>query len=936
MASAQLSYAERATQYARDVISSKINVCRWVKLAGQRHLNDFERNDIYFDEEAANKVCRFAEGMVHVEGAWAGKHIVLEDWQCFVLSGLFGWKRVSDGLRKYTEADIFVPRKNSKALALDTRIPTPLGWTTIGEIKIGNKVFSDDGTMCEVIAVSEIFINHDCYKITFSNNESVIADAGHLWLTDSRIDRDRKKGICNKNIGPKPSIKTTEEIKNTLFCRHEHNHRIKMPSPIIGTEKILPIHPYLLGAWLGDGNSSSAVISCGDKDVQFMESQIASFGYDVQKRKDRSAWRLQIRATHETLWGDRVVVKKHEKENLQKILCKLNLKNNKHIPKMYLRASFKQRLELLQGLMDTDGTCNKTGISQTYTTISEKLRDGVAELLASMGLKYSIKKKRMRCNGVLLDGFSYNIMFNSFKDLIPVFKMPRKLERMRDIGEKGLRSRSVQIVSADRVDSVPVRCIQVNSDSGIFLFGNTMLPTHNSTIAASIGNYMLCADGEQSAEVYSGATSREQALEVFKPAWRMVQRNKEFKEYFGLQQMGTDENPGSIFRPDDGSSFKALVHKPGDGSSPTCGIVDEYHEHKTPSLYNMFKTGMGAREKPILFVITTAGTNTSVPCFTLQKRAEAILEGSVKHDHIFALIYTIDESDDWQDFKVWIKANPNYGVSIYKHFLKQQYDMAMTDVGERNELLCKHLNIWSNAGSSVFDMAAWGRCADSSISIEDYRGCRAFVGMDLATKTDLAALFFYVAPDDGRKPAFFAKCYIPRDTAKKPENANYRQWEAEGWMTVTEGARTDFGVVEEDLKQIASILKICGLGYDPREATDIVNRIAASKWTSFDLVEINQGPNQMNEPMKEMEALIAAEEIVHQGDPCLTWQIGNTIRREGKGGGPVKSHYPSKEADEFKIDAAVAGIMAVKMSMMELGLKESIYESRGLISFTYE
>lgn len=434
-----------------------------------------------------------------------------------------------------------------------------------------------------------------------------------------------------------------------------------------------------------------------------------------------------------------------------------------------------------------------------------------------------------------------------------------------------------------------------------------------STTAATIGLYMFCADNEPGAEVYSGATSEKQALEVFRPAWLMVEKNKLFKNFYGIELSGTAKNPGPIYRISDGSRFEAVVHNPGDGASPSCGIVDEYHEHKDSGLYDTFATGMGARRQPMQIVITTAGTNTSAPCFARRKHAVDVLEGTRTDDSLFTIVYTIDEGADWVNFDTWKAANPNYGVSVYDHYLRKRHLQAKQSVGERNIILCKHLNVWSNAGCSAFDMAAWSRCESPGLSMKDYAGCPAYVGVDLASKVDIAALVFLIKGPEHW--AIFCKSYLPESTVEKAENAHYRQFVADGWLTVTPGVRTDFSTIEYDLKEAAGVLDIKLLGYDPREATYLTTSIA--EWAGFDLVEIPQGPSQMSEPMKELEALIAAKELRHQGDACFTWQIGNTIKKQAKGGGPVKSYYPTKEAETNKIDAAVASIMAVKMAHAE-------------------
>ncbi len=180
-----------------------------------------------------------------------------------------------------------------------------------------------------------------------------------------------------------------------------------------------------------------------------------------------------------------------------------------------------------------------------------------------------------------------------------------------------------------------------------------------STIAAVLGLFGLALDGEHGAEVYSGATSRDQAHEVFRPAKLMAVASPEFRARFGVIP-----NASNLAVIDTNSKFEPLIGKPGDGASPSLDIVDEYHEHATSELYDTMWTGMGARSQPLLLVITTAGANIGGPCFQHQLELQKVLEGAVVDERRFGLIYTIDKGDDWTDPAVLWKANPNLGVSI--------------------------------------------------------------------------------------------------------------------------------------------------------------------------------------------------------------------------------------------------------------------------------
>jgi phage terminase large subunit-like protein len=439
-----------------------------------------------------------------------------------------------------------------------------------------------------------------------------------------------------------------------------------------------------------------------------------------------------------------------------------------------------------------------------------------------------------------------------------------------------------------------------------------------SVDAATAGLYMLAADGEIGAEIYSGATSEKQALEVFRPAWQMANNTPAFREHFGVSLSGNPKNPTSIYRLSDMSRFEPLIGKPGDGASPHCAIVDEYHEHKTSDQYDTMDTGMGAREQPLMFVITTAGTDTSSPCYDLQLRAVKVLDGTIEDETFFAIVFGIDPEDDWKDYEVWKKANPNYGISIMPDYLERKYKETMTDASKQNINLCKHLNVWMNAGVAWMNMAKWAACCDNSLKLDDFKGSNCYAALDLASKIDICALVLLFEFEKGF--AVFGKYYLPEETVQLAGNDHYVKWVKEGYIIETPGARTDFKYIEDDLKAIHAEFPILELAYDPREATYLINNVM--EWIEPDpqnprvCIEISQGPALMSEPMKEVEAQIYANTLWHNGDPVLTWMMGNVVKKQGRNSGPVKYYYPTKEKNEFKIDGAVSLIMAMSRAML--------------------
>ena len=450
------------------------------------------------------------------------------------------------------------------------------------------------------------------------------------------------------------------------------------------------------------------------------------------------------------------------------------------------------------------------------------------------------------------------------------------------------------------------------------IFG--MIPRKNakSTCAAVVGNYMLTADGELGAEVYCGASKEKQAWEVFGPARLMALNNPYYREHYGLH-VGAK----NISILNTASKFEPVIGNPGDGSSPHCGIADEEHEHLDSRLVDTFQTGMGAREQPLLLEISTAGVNLKGPCYAKQKVVQEVLEGVRVNDELWGAIYTIDADDDWTDFAVWRKANPNFGVSVFEDFLLARYREAMQSADKQNINLCKHLNIWNNAAVGWINMVKWGECAEKNLLIDRFRNCQCWVGVDLASKVDLTAMMILFKRDG--EYFLFGKYYLPEETVNLPENDHYRRWAAEGYLTVTPGARTDYRYLEDDLAEIAKTYTVRELAYDQREAEYLMQNIR--EWASFPCVEVPQSPMYISEPMKEFEALYLSGKLKHDGNPMLNWQASNVILRSSRS----KSFYPAKECEANKIDGIVAAIMALARAETYED-PVSIYEKRGLIT----
>lgn len=276
----------------------------------------------------------------------------------------------------------------------------------------------------------------------------------------------------------------------------------------------------------------------------------------------------------------------------------------------------------------------------------------------------------------------------------------------------------------------------------------TEIPRKNgkSAISAGVALYCFACDNEFGAEVYSGATTEKQAWEVFRPARLMCKRTPMLTEAFGIEV-----NASNMNRPEDGARFEPLIGNPGDGSSPHCAVVDEYHEHATDALYTTMLTGMGARRQPLMWAITTAGYNIEGPCYDKRREVIEMLNGSVPNDELFGIIYTVDEGDDWTDPQVLEKANPNIGVSVYREFLLSQQQRAKNNARLANVFKTKHLNIWVSARSAYFNLVSWQSCEDKSLTLERFEGQPCILAFDLARKLDMNSMArLYTREIDGK------------------------------------------------------------------------------------------------------------------------------------------------------------------------------------------
>jgi hypothetical protein len=361
-------------------------------------------------------------------------------------------------------------RQSGKALDINTLIPTPRGNVKMGDLKDGDQIYGLDGNVYNVIKAHDFLYNRNCYKVIFDNGEEIIADEDHLWFTQERLERKKKLA---------GSVKTTKEILNTLTVgsKKEPRHRIPMArNGIMGKKTNLPIDPYVLGLWLGDGNTDGANITVGPRDVEFLLEKL---------NNNKQFNKITLYQFKERLWA---INPTHtdKKQSLWSCLKQNNLLGNKHIPDTYFTCSREQRLELLRGLMDSDGYISHSG-QANFDNSNLELGHQVVKLVRELGYSVTYIIHTPKFNGKECA----DSMRVCFKPREEVVNIPYKKNKLK-LTDELRRNTWHYIKEIIPVESRPVRCITVDSPDSLYLCGNSLIPTHNTTTITIYALWMAC------------------------------------------------------------------------------------------------------------------------------------------------------------------------------------------------------------------------------------------------------------------------------------------------------------------------------------------------------------------------------------------------------------------------------------------------------------
>ena len=425
-----------------------------------------------------------------------------------------------------------------------------------------------------------------------------------------------------------------------------------------------------------------------------------------------------------------------------------------------------------------------------------------------------------------------------------------------------------------------------------------------STLSSGIALYMLSADGEHGAEVYSAATTRDQARIVFDDAKAMAERVPDMRTYLGVAIL-----THSITVAHTSSKFSPLAAEAStqDGLNVHCAVIDELHAHKKRDLYDVIDTARGAREQSLLWLITTAGSDRSGICYERRTHITKVLDRVIEDPSMFGIIYSIDDSDDPFLPASWAKANPNWMVSVLPDDMEAAARKAAAMPSALSNFLTKRLNVWVNGESPWMDMRAWERCADTEMQLSDFAGEECFMGLDLAQKKDFAALCLVFRR--GEVWHVFTRLYLNELAVQESGNAHLSGWARSGYVQVTDGDITDFDVLAEDLRKYCKDFDVQEIAFDPALSMYFAGKLIEE---GLPLVEIAQRALFFTPPLLQVENLVLEKKLKFDGNPVMTWMVSNLVVKVSKFN---ELRSPTKERPENKIDGPMAMLMALGRAM---------------------
>lgn len=832
-----------------------------------------------FDADAATRPVEFIERFLMIPSGKLGVPFILEPYERMIVELIFGFIDENEK-RQIQYALVVMARKNGKALSLDTEIPTPDGWKLMRDIHPGDYVFGQDGKLSKVLIESEVF-DKPMYLVTFEDGATVKASADHVWTVQTKGSRRNAKkyktsGFMHENQrkyrdGGWFEVSTQEMADDESFTHSrkdgkgiEYKYRVPMSLPVEYPARDLPIDPYVFGAWLGDGTSSKPQISIGRQDEDEMVRNLSLRGHIITKANYPSCRCPLYDIDHHRRDGGR------KNGEFKQKLIDLGVLNNKHIPDVYMHSSIHQRWDLLCGLMDTDGTCSKSGECE-FTQKSDRIARQFVELCASLGIKASIHSKHASCNGVPA-GIVYRVQFHTDKEH-SCFHLKRKNDRLKNRLSPRMSCKS--IINIEAIPNEPSKCIAIDNDSHLYLAGRQYTATHNTSFAAALELYVQLCDGEGAPQIYNAATSKAQASLAYGAVWRMVRQSPKLGKYLRKGVVTERAETGVIC--DQNMSYIVPLSKQSDhldGLDVHMCVLDEMAAAEDRAIFDLVRQGTGAREQPLFLAITTNGFVRDGLFDAEHQYGYDWLEGKIDDDRFLPIFF---EQDDRSEVfattpdaeKLWLKSNPglmhpaaghiNGGVKSLE-YLRSQVLKAKNDSSYLPTLLTKDFNIAANSSTAFLSFEEAVNKTTYIFDPNEFRYC--VVGIDAADRLDLnAATAIFMRPGDNhiyRKSMYWiAEEQITQNNNSmrgRDGGVPYAQYASGGILRVIPGNNVPRQVFLDWIQELADMgLYTRYVGYDPWRMENIIPDLKAMVGEA-NVEPVRQGPRTYSDPLKQMKA----------------------------------------------------------------------------------
>ena len=883
-------------QYAIDIVEGKIIACKYVIGACQRFLREYAKEDAtyYFSPEKAERYLTAVQRFEHVIGTWATKNIVYSPWQCFIWASIMGFIVKETGFRRFRLVHCEIGRGNAKAHWIETDVITPDGIKKWKEIDIGSRLYDRNGNICNVVNKNEVHYP-DAYEITFSNGTKTICSDQHLWITESKKERDRRQG--NSKL-PWESAKTTLEIARTLDYGGMRNHSIRISQPVKGEKKIS--HPYFWGYWIGNGTIANTVVTCHKEDCVDVFEKFLSSGVDVglpKEVRNKNAARIPSYGLQ------------------QERIKYINSFGEKSIHQDVFFAVEEDRMEFLKGLMDSDGNCHRRQGLCTYSTKHERLALQVNMLVNGLGIKSTVQKDFRKSRNKTY----YKVSFTPSKN---VFSLKRKSDQIK-YKNTGINDR-LYINEVKKVDNIyPMFCVEVDSPDSSYLITDQYIPTHNSTMASTALLYFLALDENiQGNQIATVATKKDQARIVLDAARAMAKKAPRF-----LLEKGVKVLAHSIVQEESNSVARALSARDDglDGLNDVLAICDELHA-MSREVFDVIYSGMSKRKDSLTLCITTAGFDMDSVGYSQSQYAKKVCTGEIEDEQMFAIVYTLDEEDTKNNKNifnpdVWIKANPSYGGSVDPVTLLAKAKKAKDTPADLPNFLTKHMNVWCQNDTAFFDVQKFKECANPEMKLSDFKGQKCRVGVDISSHIDLTSIVILFKKDGLYH--FFDKSYIPEVTVDRVRNTLYDNCIGLGFLIKTPGEAIDQEYLEKEVMQIVREFRVEDCLLDPWNAVNLMQRLEKKR---VPVTEFRMNVSNLSEPTKTLDSLIRKNQVRYNGSPLLEWCLGNVVCKYDA----ASNVYPRKPNEKMKIDPVIGMLMALA-SLLQEEQKSGIYTGeRGL------